>query len=98
MTYTSLDQLLSVKAHSVGPFGSRFLFQRFRVYKFVSFHTIACMASDVLFILSFIIGYSIHLFQYAVFKVRCGIIYVKTIPTGLKWTRTTDLTLIRRAL
>ena len=38
--------------------------------KFVSFHTIACMASDVLFILSFIIGYSIHLFQYAVFKVR----------------------------
>lgn len=56
------------------------------------------MASDVLFILSFIIGYSIHLFQYAVFKVRCGIIYVKTIPTGLKWTRTTDLTLIRRAL
>ena len=36
-------------------------------------------------------------FVYAVFKVRCWQ-SINTLPSGLKWTRTTDLTLIRRAL
>ena len=34
--------------------------------------------------------------MYAVFKVQYWAILL--MPNGLKWTRTTDLTLIRRAL
>ena len=38
-----------------------------------------------------------QIYMYAVFKVQYpGLNYLR--PNGLKWTRTTDLTLIRRAL
>ena len=36
--------------------------------------------------------------QYSVFKVRCTGESKGVLRSGLKWTRTTDLTLIRRAL
>ena len=31
-------------------------------------------------------------------EVRCSVLLVMHLANGLKWTRTTDLTLIRRAL
>ena len=68
--------------------------------------TLSCNTSDVLiesfellllFDLLFMI-LSRYSFQYVVFKVR-GTSQAKLLSTnGLKWTRTTDLTLIRRAL
>ena len=68
--------------------------------------TLSCNTSDVLiesfellliFDLLFMI-LSRYSFQYVVFKVR-GTPQAKLLSTnGLKWTRTTDLTLIRRAL
>ena len=68
--------------------------------------TLSCNTSDVLIesfelllifdpLLMILSRYS---FQYVVFKVR-GTSQAKLLSTnGLKWTRTTDLTLIRRAL
>ena len=44
------------------------------------------------FIMPFFFG--IDIFQYSVFKVQHRAFHAH----GLKWTRTTDLTLIRRAL
>ena len=68
--------------------------------------TLSCNTSDVLiesfellllFDLLFMI-LSRYSFQYVVFKVH-GTSQAKLLSTnGLKWTRTTDLTLIRRAL
>ena len=68
--------------------------------------TLSCNTSDVLIesfesllileLLFMIL--SRYSFQYVVFKVR-GTPQAKLLSTnGLKWTRTTDLTLIRRAL
>ena len=68
--------------------------------------TLSCNTSDVLiesFELLLIFDplfmiLSRYSFQYVVFKVR-GTSQAKLLSTnGLKWTRTTDLTLIRRAL
>ena len=68
--------------------------------------TLSCNTSDVLiesFELLLIFDplfmiLSRYSFQYVVFKVR-GTPQAKLLSTnGLKWTRTTDLTLIRRAL
>ena len=68
--------------------------------------TLSCNTSDVLiesFELLLILELlfmilSRYSFQYVVFKVR-GTSQAKLLSTnGLKWTRTTDLTLIRRAL
>ena len=68
--------------------------------------TLSCNTSDVL-IESFELLLKLEMlfmilsrysFQYVVFKVR-GTSQAKLLSTnGLKWTRTTDLTLIRRAL
>ena len=68
--------------------------------------TLSCNTSDVLIesfesllileLLFMIL--SRYSFQYVIFKVR-GTSQAKLLSTnGLKWTRTTDLTLIRRAL
>ena len=68
--------------------------------------TLSCNTSDVLiesFELLLLFNplfmiLSRYSFQYVVFKVR-GTSQAKLLSTnGLKWTRTTDLTLIRRAL
>ena len=68
--------------------------------------TLSCNTSDVLIesfelLLIFDLPLMIlsrYSFQYVVFKVR-GTSQAKLLSTnGLKWTRTTDLTLIRRAL
>ena len=68
--------------------------------------TLSCNTSDVLIesfelLLLFdplFMILSRYSFQYVVFKVR-GTSQAKLLSTnGLKWTRTTDLTLIRRAL
>ena len=68
--------------------------------------TLSCNTSDVLIesFESFLLFdplfmiLSRYSFQYVVFKVR-GTSQAKLLSTnGLKWTRTTDLTLIRRAL
>ena len=68
--------------------------------------TLSCNTSDVLIesfelLLTFDLLFMIlsrYSFQYVVFKVR-GTSQAKLLSTnGLKWTRTTDLTLIRRAL
>ena len=68
--------------------------------------TLSCNTSDVLIesfesLLIFdplFMILSRYSFQYVVFKVR-GTSQAKLLSTnGLKWTRTTDLTLIRRAL
>ena len=68
--------------------------------------TLSCNTSDVLIesfelLLLFdplFMILSRYSFQYVIFKVR-GTSQAKLLSTnGLKWTRTTDLTLIRRAL
>ena len=68
--------------------------------------TLSCNTSDVLiesleslllFDLLFMI-LSRYSFQYVVFKVRGTLQTNLFEANGLKWTRTTDLTLIRRAL
>ena len=83
-------------ADSVPPlvFGSSF-FLGFTVY--ISIYGLGCLYlfgrhKKVSSLMPFFFG--IDIFQYSVFKVQ----FRALSAHGLKWTRTTDLTLIRRAL
>ena len=51
-----------------------------------------------LFYILLYIGYSIHLFQYAVFKVRIGTSLLQLIPNGDGEIRTLDPLLARQVL
>ena len=85
--------------HSVAPLGLG-LFVAFVLV------TLSCNTSDVLIesfesLLIFdplFMILSRYSFQYVVFKVRGSLKTNCFSANGLKWTRTTDLTLIRRAL
>ncbi len=104
--YRSLSRLssaLSAKASALCSFCLTFAFHHPSVGDaVVDSHCLINKFIDVFLsnVLRLYQGYLIkfnQIYMYAVFKVQYpGLNYLR--PNGLKWTRTTDLTLIRRAL